>query len=754
MSAHDSVPDSRVVMDVGEGQVVQEAGSWSIRRSLSGGGLPGQARAVSGSSVGSGQVQIDSPSGRSPWTPGPVRPGGRVRVEARADADRPWSSVAQMTARSVSGTARSRALDVDVEDDLGDMRRPVSVDPYIAAAGELLEPDACYAVTHMLRSVGLCGFPQQPADAAVYTTFHGRIEQGAGAVVLEPFYPPIFWGSAAGQAAVAGGGHIGGGSEATFLYWNHDPLPKRFYIVMAGSTSTLGLEVSGGAELSMSVRIPGAVGVRPWGSPAGGGLLPTATFERDPAWGGRTLIEVEVTGGGASTGTGYRVRAAGSAAGWSSWVTAASDGVARAWGPARTIVELSVSYSSETVLTGLCVGPTLPVDAWEPLSARIGLANMRLAPYIVSDPSAGLWETLQAFATATLGGVWRDEYGAIVYRGRQALQAGDVSTPDLTAATTGVRDRMATLPERIVSLDSLEDVPWTISMDGIADRVEVVSREVVDVSSATGSLTVWESTETTSVRGGQTVVLVADLAAAAASPAEWLPVWSTAAPATQRSRWNAFPDSDLTGAQPPDTALTITTTMLSPTRARITVHNTTTSTLYVSQLTLRVGRTWTPTEGRILSWGASEATALAPFRHDMGTWVQDDDAAAEVLQWLAGTLSQPLPVLTGVRVVPDLDRRLGTICILTDPATNLMAKCLVSGIETTHSPGSLEQRLDLTVLYTVEWDWGRWLTTRASADGGYATTEGLVATYLTNLLGAAATEADLAAWLSTGVILT
>lgn len=751
MSAHDSTPDSRVVMDVGEGQVVQEAGSWQVRRSLSGGGLPGQARAVSGSSVGSGQVQIVSPAGRSPWTSGPVRPGGRVGIEARADVDRPWSSIAQMVAREVSGTASSRMLDAGVEDRLDDLQRPVVVEPYIATAGELPVPDAAHTVVRMLRAAGLRLFPSMPADAAVYTTFHGRVEVGAGAYTgpnpSNPLAPQVYWGTMAGQAGITGDTNSGSGGTLSRVSWTGAALPKRFFIVLTGTAEYVrsGSWLTGQGEMAVGVDNH-ELRLDSWGTtPQPSVRVPV---DRDPTWGGRTLIEIEMTGGAASSATGFRARAAGSPAGWSPWATANSTGETLPWDSTQTYVSLDVLADRPDCLTGILIGPSLPADAWDPPGARVGLANMAAPPYVVVDSGVDLWQSLQAFATATLGAVWRDEYGAIIYRGRRAIQSGDdCLVPSNLYGVEAPRDRMAIRPEQIVSLDSLDDVPWSISVDDVADRVQVISREVVEVSSWTGSLTVWESTETVVVRGGQTVRLIADLTAAADSPAAWLPVWSTASPAGQQSRWNAFPNPDLTGAQPADTALTVSSTMQTPTRMEITVTNTTGSTLYVSQLTARAGRTWTPTEGRVLSWGASESTARSPYSHDLGAWVQDDAAAVEVLQWLAGTLSQPLPVLRGVRVVPDMDRRLGTICVLTDPVTGMRAKCLISGIDTSHAPGELSQRLDLTVLYTTEWDWGRWITIY-----GVGYTEGHLATYLTATLGSSATEADLAAWLPIGVI--
>src|SRR5690606_18359630 len=94
---------SQVAASLGSGVGAREVISWQVSRSLSGGGLPQQARAASGSSVGSGSVTLvpDAPS-ENPWSVNATKPGESVSIDASADVGAPLSPVARMVSRDVS----------------------------------------------------------------------------------------------------------------------------------------------------------------------------------------------------------------------------------------------------------------------------------------------------------------------------------------------------------------------------------------------------------------------------------------------------------------------------------------------------------------------------------------------------------------------------------------------------------------------------------------------------------------------------
>lgn len=103
-------PDSTVVTSL-PGEVVE----WSLDRDLSGAGVPGQARAVSGLVSAGGSVTLKSLAGEA-WKP-TVLPGGTVTVDAKADIDSPASRVFTGKAASLAAaSALSPVLSLEIKD--------------------------------------------------------------------------------------------------------------------------------------------------------------------------------------------------------------------------------------------------------------------------------------------------------------------------------------------------------------------------------------------------------------------------------------------------------------------------------------------------------------------------------------------------------------------------------------------------------------------------------------------------------------
>lgn len=511
-----TTPRATITADLGHGQTSQELASWSITRALAGGGLPGQARAVSGFAVASGTATVTPEGTRSPWSMGPVRPGGTVSLDARADVFDAWAPVARMAIRSVSGSAKTPALELNIVDDLGPLRRPATLPAMLADGG-----------------------PMDAADVIV------RIAEEAGVP--------------------------------------HDVINSGCPILA---------------------------------------VIPTAGTSR--------------------------------------------------------------------------------------------------------------WEVIQDIARCTLGAAWLSETGVLTYRPRQMLSSGPAV-------------------ETIVADTSLEDVPWSLSTDDVAPRVEITFTppeiQVVDDMSAI----VWESSAPIVVPASATVRVENDIDGTAAHFAPWLPAWSTDEPAGTWSRWLASTDPENT-TRAPDDALSVTTDLVNSSRIAVSITNRTSAPLYIHQggstpgLTVRANVFARRGAPQTLSRGPSAELAPSTLTVDLGTWVQDVDTATQMLLWLAGNVAAPLPILRQVRVVPNLDRRLGHIVIIRDPrVTQLAAKAIITGISMTGTPGSLVQNLNLQILGPTFFDFNSWLIAEdlrsfgALNDRMTALGIGTFAelnTYITTLLGA------------------
>src|SRR5690606_8844666 len=220
--------------------------------------------------------------------------------------------------------------------------------------------------------------------------------------------------------------------------------------------------------------------------------------------------------------------------------------------------------------TGLADPPDYPDSSWlDTRTALIAPANSPLDA--IAEPTSGdAWDVIQQVAAATLGACWIDEEGRLVYRNRDQLRGG---VPQYT----------------IQALDHLEDLPWSISTDEVADRVEFTYRPPTVAIEPNDTLTVWQSTETVRVAAGATVNLVRDIDGAASGPAPWFRHEDVGTyPLTRMSRyaaWTAPPGES--GSAPPDTALVVSSEMLTPTRIRITIRNTTGAAIWLYELIAR-----------------------------------------------------------------------------------------------------------------------------------------------------------------------
>lgn len=337
--------------------------------------------------------------------------------------------------------------------------------------------------------------------------------------------------------------------------------------------------------------------------------------------------------------------------------------------------------------------PATPVDlstVLVTLATSLGLAHDVapsgvLVPAILPEGRTG-WEICQWVARVTLGACWLSETGVLTYRGPAAMRGQ--GTP---------RETIHTLPQVV-------DLPWQMSTDDVADRVTLTYTPITVERVSDQSLTVWESTETLTVAAGATAVLEQDLEVAVDALASWLPIWSTAAPEAQRSRWAASTQPDDGGERPADGALTVSATLVTASRVRITIKNNSASTLYVGGgrptqlLILRANVRASRSAQVTLAAGADEALARATLAVDMGTGITDEAAARTLLAWLAAQTASPRATLSQIQVVPDLARRLGDLVEIVDPITGLSSRCIIAGVHLAAQAGSLTQSLDLTLV--------------------------------------------------------
>lgn len=707
MSEFDSVPFATITADLGEGVVAQDVSAWSVSRSLSGGGLPGQARAASGSSVGQGTVTVESPAGRTPWTAGPIKPGGKVALDAAEDTGVVASPQGRMVVRTVGGpSALSSERVLDIEDDITALRGPVTIPSAISegiinTGGDTSTEtlfDAAWALVLAAASGGFYASPPPVRSCVLSVPMLGTMVAERGRTVSTN---SGIWftrgGSVQGEATDFTGEATEDLSRFTSIYITMRTSGGKWGLLMGGGFT---FQRSGASQWSIYARAGNAAG------PVGPTVTWDATFP--VAESGRVQVETQPLGFNPITGTytGFRVRGrSGPSSPWSAWSTATApapyvptlvgstvdplravqiNGSQTDYGPNQRFAQVQVHTEDDT-------------GVWAQDTALIAGTGSMLNGLIFKG-SQPAWDLMQEIATATLGAVWVAEDGVLTYRNREMTRGG--------AATV----------ETIVAERSLDDVPWSIGMDDVADRVEVTYQPPDFARVTNDSLTVWESTEVVAIRARATVTIEQDLEGAAAYLSEWRPIWDTTLPAGRGSRWAASVNREGGGIRPVDNALSVTATLLNPSRVRIRITNNTAGTLYTvgdagtTQLTLRANVVVRPGEPQVVARGVPAEVARSPLAVNSGAWVQRFDAAEEMLSWLVSNTSEPLPVLMGVRVTPKASRRLGDIVRVRDPQyTGLASKALVVGIRSEGSDGVLSQSLDLAILSTNFNDVDAWL---------------------------------------------
>lgn len=355
----------------------------------------------------------------------------------------------------------------------------------------------------------------------------------------------------------------------------------------------------------------------------------------------------------------------------------------------------TIADRMKPLLTPMVLPASLPssnVDASTAITAictKAGIAHDVQAsgitvPAVIFHGARTGWEAIQAIASQTLGAVWMSETGVLTYRNAATVRG--VGTP----------------VETINSLSTAEDMPWEYSEDDVHDRVELTYSPITIETVTDNSLTLWESTELIEIAAGATVTLEQDFEGAASSLAAWRQMQDESAPMEQFSRWNASTSKD-GGDAPASSALTVTSTLVTASRVRITLKNNLSQTLFVSDfgyqsLILRANKKASVGAAITFASGASEETARSPYALDVGTYAGTETQAKNLLAWLAQQSATPRAMLSSVRVVPDPARKLGSIVRVVDPITGLDSRAIITAIDMSGSFGSLAQNLTLALV--------------------------------------------------------
>lgn len=719
----ETVPQIQLILDNGswppsDGVLpsgTAEVGHWSLDRTLTGGGLPGSVRGTSGFSVAEGQASISQADVDqvSPWG----IPGRRATVNGpcRLVAAHPGIAsdvlpLGRFLVDQVSGSSTAPDLNVSVLEAQTQMGRFQYLWQFDAIQRQF---DAADVLNKVLADAGLRSHPSAGWTARIGppvldVTVQGRVRTAPGSSTMEATAVTPSWGSVAGV----------GGQTNSGLAWFAASMRSQ-----SGSAFSIVATIAeGGArivwgDVAVDIRSDRAV------LEIKGSTIETVQYSAagDPTktllvhWNAATklfaVIDLQSRAGmnrrvGTYDPAVLVAMTATAAPNSNTYVATVSDIVPLAVStpslgdaPKRMILGVTAFIGAINITDGKWTGHQL-VEPWEP-QAVIEMTDSPLNGVFDAN-GASAWDVLQDIAKATMGAMWRDERGRIVYRNRRSL-----------------RDSIPV--ETVHALDSLESVDWVISSENTADRIELTYTPTQVTEDVRGGITLWEATEPIHIHVGETRVLAVDFNGSTDRLMPFLPIWDeTLGPTPVKgSRWAAAYNRFGGGVRPPDDALVVSAEVVGPSKAKISITNTTSSPLWTvdangdTQLTLRTSVHVEPGEQESVSDGLPESLSTTPFSFDAGAWVQSPAVAQEMLAWLRAQTVSPNAVISDVRVAPELSRQLGDTIIIRDELTALTSKAMIIGVGLNGDRTGYEQRLTFALLERSFSDLDKWATSNS-----------------------------------------
>lgn len=762
-STDDTNTTPRATMGVavnGEGSFADQeaskyAGRIRISRDLTGGNLPGQVRGATGFSKASGEVSIGLPD-RSPWRGGPLVPGGTVYINLDPGLTLPEATIASGRTSPVflgeyrlndfgATTARSAEVTSSIEQYAPRLGRPVVLPALLATTdvgrGGL---DATYAMDLILRRAGYFVTPDSAAGTnaegvvpLVSATMQGSLlaEVGSltehhlpgdpsfdtadGYVVWAPPEPdsadyiPAPWLLDEPQHAEEGTVLIGidfdmrnpAGAVVLELVGALIPIPEESE---AQYTARLSSSI---ARITVTITQNRLyLAVRPLsGSTYAVGSTPVGLAE------GRMGIEIE------SYGSGLRARAV--------WEGEDPTSAATIFSPWTEEVRTDALYLTNLTLTdqatcrlrvglqdarlsGLLLahrpgdvddthGSQYLSDYYRtdsiPKSASLALSDSPLEGLVAEVDMDG-WGSLQAIASATQGAMWLSERGP-VYQNRHQMRGAQ-----------GVVDS-------VDARDSLEDIPWRVSVDDMADRVEVtyggVQIQEGGPNAGDDQVEVWSLSEKIRIPAKGTVTVKAEWDGAVQGLVDFVSAYSTTLPGTLAgySVYGMAYNEAGGGTQPPNLSISVEAIQTGPSSADLIVRSNDAKVLWLVNgvgdptLVLRARRLVTSGQPLTLAAGLSADDAVNTLPLNLQPWVQDTAAAQDILGWAKAQTERPLPVLQQVSIRPNAARQIGDVVALIDTLeSGLDSKVMLSSLTTSVAPGSFKQDADLTLLDPTFYD--------------------------------------------------
>lgn len=711
--------------------------TWSTTREISASALPGQVRARTGLSIGTGRALVKRDPDDFPWKKRLVYELTGQNAELRiAPENLTEIPTGQFQVAEISGNLTDLGVEVDLDErtiEGRDKAANVRGWEYISRyQTENTWVDPAWIIEQLARQMGY-GVGTQPGqplpDGDIYEPILDVPLQGS----LTPAYPAeaayldfngVSWTSldaGRGNIIAVTGDDSDGSGDTRVRYSLFSPLQASLTLTfdLDGDLQFQWVAIDTEAVMSFSLApvTPGPpsettlyqLDVFSWGDNDVYNGSSTAQFtlpvSEDRPCGFQVQFEFNNGVPSSTVWTSSRARVRrGEGQPWSAWVTRAMANTVSAVTNENSeagLFEPEFLLSSGHKLSRLSAVNTAqgndPDSLWTATSGPEGkiylepLLGKIISPWL--SPELSVWAAMQEVVNAWQGALITDVYGDLHLLNRYSLTG--VGTGEERAIDVGLR---------------FEDIPWQMNHADQADRLVLRYRPASLVLATQNSQVhnLWEADSVIIVWPGTNEVF---FSTEYVYPLYFSPFYQKGEiPSSQYgNEWDAYRYNNGTGAH------------ITPDQADFSIRQVTTSTYAVTILNrtnepfhlvdstgapflkIRTSGFVTQTEEARIELGVSSSAARNPIEIDANNYIQNVDDAQAIAEFIWGRVNQRSWRASTINAVPDYRLDLGDVVELVHERTAMRSNALVTKVHLEGEPGQLRQHLDL-VLIPPTWE--------------------------------------------------
>lgn len=741
-----------------------QVASWSTTREIAASSLPGQVRAKTGLSVGTGKALIKRDPDDFPWKKRAVYElTGQAAQLLIAPENCTKVPTGQFQVAEISGDISTLGVQVDLDERTIEGRdKAANVSGWswldvVSQSDDTLNVDPSWWISELAKQIGY-GTGATPGQDG-YTPILDVPMQGSY-LAAHPRGVEFFaatdltWGQLDGGLIAMQ--QISAPSAAEIRYKLKQMIVSSVIITVDvrdtfrflwASDTTQGqvwFEVTSRAGFgdwlseTSSLRRQVDLTVRSRGTTGTTNTATTTTFDL-PLVDDRPegiQVQFEVLSADGINWTGARARVARSAtAPWSAWVThtaTSSFGTVQgaeaetyeAWLsalPKNEVggeVELSRFARFTMVDTAISgTAPNRPIDLWNNTSGPNGrlylepLLGTITSPWLSSDLTT--WNAMQEVTEAWQGALITDVYGDLHLMNRLSL-AG-VGTGTEIPIDVGLK---------------FEDLPWIANHTDQADRLVVRYRPAravaVDGAIETRLPVVWEAEEIIAAPPGTSEVFVnTDYLYLMYSNFPW---YRKDASNNVYNEWDGWTNSNGTGSHiVQDTQIHIGMDQVTTSTWKIRITNFTNAPFYMVDssgtpwLKIRSYYHMDQTQEAVIERGVTSTEAKNPLTIDLSNYVQNETDANALADYIWGRVNHRAWRADTVNMIPDYRLDLGDVVEIKHERTGVLSNALVTKVALDGQPGNVTQKVDLVLIPKTWEDFDEaWATYAPNPPGSWA----------------------------------